>query len=402
MYTLQKVKLAAMKPAFGLVGKKMMPETNLIKGAGSTAKVGELLVNKGIKKPLIVTDEVLFSLGLLDKMIGSLEEAGIEYAMYKGVKPDPTFTIVKEAMDVCKANDCDAVIAFGGGSTLDTSKTVAASAANGFVDPAKLEGMMKVRKKPLPFIAIPTTAGTGSEVTIVAVVSDPVSHRKTTIVDPKLIATDTILDPAITTGLPGHITTTTGLDALTHAVEAYVSGFANSMTDKMALKAIKLITENLEKTYQEPQNIEARENLLVGSMFAGQAFTRTYVGYVHAFSHNIGGKYGVAHGLGNAVLLPYVMEDAKVEAAARFAQLSDFLELTPKTATIEQKADTFVTYLFDLNKKLDIPERLEAFPASGIDAIIDGAFAEAHGTYPVPKYYTREEAKQLLLKVCTN
>ncbi len=400
MYTLQKMKLAAMKPAFGLFGKKMMPETNLIKGEGTTAKVGQLLKSKGIEKPLIVTDEVLLSLGLLDKMLGSLDAEGIEYAMYTGVKPDPTFTIVKEAMAVCKKHNCDAVVAFGGGSTLDTSKTVAASAGNNFIDPIKLEGMMKVRKKPLPFIAIPTTAGTGSEVTIVAVVSDPVSHRKTTIVDPKLIATDTILDPAITIGLPGHITSTTGLDALTHAIEAYVSGFANDMTDKMALKGIKLISENIEKTYNTPTDIEARENLLVGSMYAGQAFTRTYVGYVHAFSHNIGGKYGVPHGLGNAVLLPHVMEDAKGVAKERFAQLSDFLELTEKTNSHEVKADAFVNYLFDLNKKLNIPERLESFPQDGIETIIDGAFAEAHGTYPVPRYYTREEASVLLNKVC--
>lgn len=400
MYTVQKIKLAVMKPAFGLVGKKLMPETNLIKGAGSTAKVGGLLKNKGLSKVLIVTDEVLLGLGLLEPMIKSIEAEGIEYAIYSGVKPDPTFTIVNEALEVCKTNDCQAVIAFGGGSTLDTTKTVAASAANGFIDPVKLEGMMKVRKKPLPFIAIPTTAGTGSEVTIVAVVSDPETHRKTTIVDPKLIATDTILDPAITTGLPGHITSTTGLDALTHAIEAYVSGFANKATDKMALKAIKLITENLETAYTNPTDIGARENLLVGSMFAGQAFTRTYVGYVHAFSHNIGGKYGVAHGLGNAVLLPYVMDDAKEAAAIRFAELSDFLELTAKSVSISEKAQAFVNYLFELNAKLNIPERLEAFPASGIEAIIDGAFAEAHGTYPVPKYYTREEARTLLNKVC--
>lgn len=401
MYNLQKIKLKTMKPAFGLMGKKMLPETNLIKGQGSIAKVGELVSSKGLSNVLIVTDEVLFGLGLLKPMIDSLDANEIQYTLYTGVKPDPTFTIVKEAMDACQKESCQAVIAFGGGSTLDTAKTVAAAAANGYVDPVKLEGMMKVRKKPLPFIAIPTTAGTGSEVTIVAVVSDPESHHKTTIVDPKLIATDTILDPAITTGLPGHITSTTGLDALTHAIEAYISGFANSQTDKMALKAIKLLTENLTIAYQDPTNIKARENLLVGSMYAGQAFTRTYVGYVHAFSHNIGGKYGVPHGLGNAVLLPHVIEDAKVEAKARnrYAQLSDFLELTKREETIATKADAFVKYLFDLNTKLDIPERLDAFPESGIEAIIDGAFKEAHGTYPVPKYYTRDEARNLLLKV---
>lgn len=400
MYTLQKIKLAVMKPVTIFVGKRLIPDTNLIKGKGTTEKISKLLGDKGIKKPLIVTDEVIFNLGLLDKMIVSLEENGIEYVLYKGVIPDPTFSIVQAAMEVCKLNNCDGVIAFGGGSTLDTAKTVAACATNGYVDPVKLAGMFKVRKQPLPFIAIPTTAGTGSEVTIVAVVSDSKTHRKITIIDPKLSASDTILDPELTAVLPGQITTTTGLDAFTHAIEAYVSGFATSMTDKMALKAIRLIADNLEKSYKEPDNLELRENLLVASMYAGQAFTRTYVGYVHAFSHNIGGKYGVAHGLGNAVLLPHVMEDAKVNAQLRFANLSDFLQLADMECTQEQKADAFVQYLFDLNRKLDIPERLTAFPESGIEDIITGAFAEAHGTYPVPKYYTKDEARKLLLKVC--
>ncbi len=400
MYTTQKIKLAAMKPVFGLVGKKMMPQTNLHKGSGSIKKVGSIVSKKNIDNVVIITDKVLYDLGLLTPMIESLDNENIKYALYTGVTPDPTFTIVEEALKVCQDNDAKAVIGFGGGSVLDTAKTVAASAGNGYKAPIKFEGMMKVVKKPLPFIAIPTTAGTGSEVTIVAVVSDPVSHRKTTIVDPKLIATDTVLDPEITTGLPGHITSTTGLDALTHAVEAYVSGFANSLTDDYALKAIRLITDNICETYTNPTNIGARENLLEGSMYAGQAFTRTYVGYVHAFSHNIGGKYGVPHGLGNAVLLPHVMQDAKEKVSGRFAELSDFLSLTDKSKTESEKADAFIAYLFDLNKKLDIPERLEKFPESGIDAIIDGAFSEAHGTYPVPRYYTREEARVVLSKVC--
>ncbi|WOO87572.1 iron-containing alcohol dehydrogenase [Mollicutes bacterium LVI A0039] len=402
MYRKEKTKLAAMKPFFGLFGKKLMPETNLVKGEGSISKAGEIVKKRNIDNVLVITDAILLELGLLKPMFDSLDASNIKYSIYSDVKPDPTFTIVEEAMKVCQDNSCQGIIAFGGGSVLDTAKTVAASAANGFKDPRKFEGMMKVRKKPLPFIAIPTTAGTGSEVTIVAVVSDPVSHRKTTIVDPKLIATDTILDPAITVGLPKHITSTTGLDALTHAVEAYVSGFANDHTDKMALKAIKLITENLVTAYNTPTDMEARENLLVGSMFAGQAFTRTYIGYVHAFSHNIGGKYGVPHGLGNAVILPYVMEDAKVIEATnkRFAELSDFLELTGKQESTSVKADAFISYLFELNKQLDIPERLEAFPESGIDEIIDGAFAEAHGNYPVPRYYSREEAREVLQKVC--
>lgn len=400
MYTTKKIKLAFVKPVFTMIGKKKISETNLISGVGSISKIGNLISEKKVERALIITDEVLYNLGLLSPMIDSLDEKKISYCLYTGVKPDPTFTIVEEAIEICKKNNCQAVIGFGGGSTLDTAKTVAASAGNHYINPRKLVGTMKLRKHPIPVIAIPTTAGTGSEVTIAAIVSDPISHQKMMIIDPKLPATNAILDPAITTSLPGHITTTTGLDALTHAVEAYISGFANRETDKMALKAIKLITENLELVYKQPDNLKGRENLLLGSMYAGQAFTRTYVGYVHAFSHNIGGQFGVSHGLGNAVLLPLVMNDAKQVVEDRFAQLSDFLELTDKTLDSKQKAQSFIDYLFNLNKQLDIPKRLEAFPESGINAVIDGAFKEAHGTYPVPKYYTHEEAYNLLLKVC--
>ncbi len=399
MYTFPKAKIATLKSGTKLFGQLAIPDTKLIKGPGSSKKVGELLSKEGIKNPLIITDEGLFNLGLLDDMIKSLKHNNLEYSIYKGIKPDPTFAIVKEAMDVCKENDCDAIIGFGGGSTLDTAKTTAASAANKFVDPVKLKGKFKVRKKPLPFVAIPTTAGTGSEVTLVAVISDPKTHQKTTIIDPKLIATYTILDPELTTGLPGPITASTGEDALTHAIEAYISTYNTKKTDELAKKAIKIISENLEKAYNNPTDINARENMLEASMYAGMAFTRTYVGYVHAFSHNIGGKYAIPHGLANAVLLPHVMEDAKEKSKDRFAKLSDLLELTDKNASIEEKADAFIQYLYDLNKKLDIPEKLEDFKSEGIDEIIDAAFAEAHGTYPVPKYYTKEEARTLLEKV---
>ncbi len=401
MYTRHKIKLAAMKPVFGILGKRMMPQTNLVKGAGSISKVASIIQEKSIDNVLIVTDKVLFELGLLTPMLNSFENENITYSLYTDVTPDPTFTIVEKAIDVCRKNKCEAVIGFGGGSVLDTAKTVAASAGNGYKHPLKFEGMMKVYKKPIPFIAIPTTAGTGSEVTIVAVVSDPITHKKTTIVDLKLIASDTILDPEITIGLPSHITSTTGLDALTHAIEAYVSGFANDYTDDYALQAIRLITDNLYEAYTNPSNIKARENLLEGSMLAGMAFTRTYVGYVHAFSHNIGGKYGVAHGLGNAVLLPHIMQDSKDNAKVRFAQLSDFLSLCDTSLSNDDKADIFIKYLFNLNEKLGIPKRLDKFPKSGIEDIINGAFKEAHGTYPVPRYYTKEEAREMLMKVCS-
>ncbi len=400
MYTFSKLKVGTLKPVFGFLGRFGLPKAKLHIGPDTANQIGKLLKLEKSKSVLIVTDEVLFSLGLLDGMLDSIKAEGIKVSIFKGVKPDPTYAIVEAGMAVCKENACDSVVAFGGGSTLDAAKAIASAAANKYKNPRKLEGLMKVRKKPLTFISVPTTAGTGSEVTIVAVVSDDVTHQKGTIVSPKIISKHAVLDPKLTTGLPSHITTTTGLDALTHAVEAYVSGYANGLTNKYALKAIRLLNDNLEKAMKNPGDLQAREDLLVGSLYAGMAFTRTYVGYVHAFSHNIGGKYGVPHGLGNAVLLPHVMEVSKRKSLKRFAKLSDFLDLAPNTSTKSEKADAFIKYLFDLNKKLEIPETLKDFPEDGIDNIITLAFKEAHGTYPVPKYLSRQEAKELLLKVC--
>ncbi len=396
MYEIAKAKVAAAKPVFGLVPK---PTPVCYIGAGKVNEVGQILASSKIKKVLIMTDTVLLGLGLLDSMLEGIKAKGIEAVIFDGVKPDPTFAITEAALDLYRTNNCEAVIAFGGGSTLDSSKSVAAAAAND-CSPRDLVGLLKVKKDAVPFIAIPTTAGTGSEVTLVAVISDDQTHTKTTTISPKLVPKVAILDAALTTGLPKHITSTTAIDALTHAIEAYTSTYADAETDAYALKAINLICNNVVEAYKNPNNLEAREALLVGSFYAGMAFTRTYVGYVHAFSHNIGGKFGVPHGLANAVILPHVMKTYKNVCQDRFAYLADFLELCDASLEADAKADAFINYLFELNKQLDIPERLEKFPKEAIPQIIEAGFAECHGTYPVPRYYTKGEAISLLAKVC--
>ncbi len=396
MYALAKVQVAASKPIFGLIQK---PTPVCYIGANKVLKMAEILKSENVKRVLVMTDKVLFELGLLNPMLEIIKEAGIEVSLYNDVKPDPTFGIVEEALEICKKDDCQAVIAFGGGSVLDASKVVAAAATNN-VSPRALEGLLKVKKEILPLIAVPTTAGTGSEVTIVAVISDDITHKKTTIVSPKIVPKVAILDSALTTGLPPHITSSTAMDALTHALEAYTNTYATDETDGYALKAINLICNNIKVAYNDPTNLEAREALLVGSFHAGMAFTRTFVGYVHAFSHNIGGKYGVPHGLGNAVLLPHIMEMFKDVSADRFAKLSDLLEIADKKASKKAKSQAFVNYLFDLNKELNLPERLEKFPQSGVEEILEAGFKEAHGQYPVPYYLTKEEGLAILNKVC--
>ncbi|MEG0020392.1 MAG: iron-containing alcohol dehydrogenase, partial [Oscillospiraceae bacterium] len=231
-------------------------------GAGKVKKVADILEMNSIKSVIVVTDKSLMKLGLLDGMLNEIKSKDISIFIYDGVVPDPTYTIASEALDVCAKNQCQAIVAFGGGSVIDTAKAVAAAYPN-HKAPHELEGLFKVRERIMPFIAVPTTAGTGSEATFAAVISDPATHKKSTIVDPKIVPMCAILDPEITVGLPPHITAHTAMDALTHAVEAYISRYANSETNQYAEIAVKLIYENLERVYNNPSDIKGREALLV-------------------------------------------------------------------------------------------------------------------------------------------
>ena len=321
---------------------------------------------------------------------------GIEAVVFDRVSPDPTFGVVEEAVS-CAAG-CDAILAVGGGSVLDAAKTAAAAIANH--KPAeKLVGTLKVKKQPMPLIAVPTTAGTGSETTIAAVISGTATHRKRQILDPKLVPFAAILDPELTVGLPRGNTIHTAMDALTHALEAYVSTYATPETDRYAEMAAKMIYEALPVVREEPKNVEMREQLLVASFLAGMAFTRTYVGYVHAFAHSIGGRYGVAHGLANAVLLPHIMEYYLPVSTPRLARMAQICGISGDSDE-STRARAFVESIAAMNQTGGVPERLAEFPRAEIDAVIKEAFQECHGTYPVPRYYTRPAARALLEQVC--
>ena len=370
-------------------------------GEGKIVKAAEILYMNGVSKVLIVTDSAIKELGLLDSMLKAIENKNIKTVIYEGVKPDPTFGIVDEAIEICRKEKCKAVIAVGGGSVIDTAKAVSISIANN-KPPRKFVGMLKIKKRPLFLIAIPTTAGTGSECTLAAVISDTDTHKKSVIIDPKVVPMVAILDPDITLGLPLSITANTGMDALTHALEAYVSRYATEETDSYARIAIKVIYESLEESYKEPKNIKLRESMLVASFYAGLAFTRTQVGYVHAFAHSVGGKYGVPHGLANAVILPHIMEYYKTKPMCekRFASLADIVGIKGENQKV--KSDRFVESIFGLNENLGIKDRLENFPKEGIDTILKMGFKEAHGTYPVPKYLNKKVAREILSKVAMN
>lgn len=392
--TMSKLSVAVRKPVIKIVTKPT-PVTYI--GPGKIKETGRLLRMLGAQKALVITDAFLHQSGLLDGAEESIRDAGVEHTVFDGVLPDPTFAIVAQAKKACTG--CDAVVAVGGGSVMDTAKAVAAAVANHTSGEA-LAGMFKVHRRPLPLIAVPTTAGTGSETTVAAIISDSATHSKKQLLDPKLVPMFAILDPELTVGLPKHTTAYTALDALTHALEAYVAGYADEETDRQARMAVRLIFQYLPRVQENPADLEAREGLLTASFFAGMAFTRTYVGYVHAFAHTIGGKFGVPHGLANAVLLPHVMRYYLPVSYHRFAELGRMLKLGMPGDTDQIKANRFVKLLYKLNRQMEVPTRFEHFPASAIEEVIDMAFQECHGTYPVPRYFTRAHARKLMEAVC--
>ena len=264
-------------------------EPELITGAGTVKTLPSIIKAKGINNVLIVTDKGITKLGLYNSLVENLEKTGIKYSIYDGTQPNPTINNVNRAKAMYINNRCEAIIAFGGGSPMDCAKLCGAAVVRPKKPIQKMRGLFKVMRKLPPLFAIPTTAGTGSETTIVAVVTDSETHEKYPVNDPQLRPRYAVLDPELTVSLPPSITAATGMDVLTHAVEAYIGRSNTKSTKEAAEKAAKLVFENLYEVYSNGQNLEARENMLVASYFAGIAFTRAYVGYVHAIAHNIGG-----------------------------------------------------------------------------------------------------------------
>lgn len=373
------------------------PSPKLISGEDSILKIKDVLKEHNKTKILIVTDNNLYSLGLLDKMIDSLNEEKIQYVLYKDVVPNPTIDNIEEGLKLYKDNSCQAIIAFGGGSPMDTAKGIGARVARPRKPIAKMKGLMKVGKKLPLVIAVPTTAGTGSETTVAAVISNPITHEKYPINDPKLVPSYAILDPNLIVGLPGKITSTTGMDALTHAVEAYIGNSNTKKTKRSAILAVKLIFANLEETYKNPQNKEARNNMLIASYHAGVAFTRAYVGYVHALAHTLGGFYGVPHGLANSILLPVVLEKFGSSAHKKLAELADLVNLTDPSLSNKDKAEAFIKEIRSMNERMGIPSTIkDTIKDEDIPLMVKRADSEGNPLYPVPKLMDKEEFVEII------
>lgn len=371
----------------------------LIKGAGSVKELPKLIKSQGIDNVLVVTDKGLMGLGLLNPLFAELEAQGIKYSVFDSVQPNPTIYNVEDALKIYKENNCQGFIAFGGGSPMDCAKVTAARVVKPNQTPSDMRGVLKVLKKLPPFFAVPTTAGTGSECTIAAVISNPDTHEKNSIMDPVLRPKYAILDPELTTGLPPHITSTTGMDALTHAVEAYIGKSNTKQTEKDAIIATKLVFENIEAAYKDGSNITARENMLVASFHAGLAFTRAYVGYVHAIAHNLGGMYNIPHGLANAVILPYVLDYFGESAYKRLAELADIAGVSGSAQGEREKAKNFISAIRKLNETMGIPDKFEQIKDEDIQLIAERALKEGNPLYPVPKIMDLEDCKAIIKKL---
>jgi len=374
------------------------PKPILFSGTDSSLELCEAMEQMGVKKVLIVTDAMLVKIGLLDKITKKLKALGVAHVVFDGVLPDPTYDQVEAGLVMLQENKCQAVLAVGGGSSIDAAKVICARATNK-KSIKKLAGLFRVFKTILPLYAIPTTAGTGSEVTVAAVVSDPKTHAKTPIMDPKVVPLMAALDGALMTGLPPHITSATGMDALTHAVEAFISANSSDETDSYAIAAIRLIMENLSTAVKDGKNLEARQNMAMASFYAGLAFTKAGVGYVHAIAHNFGTYYHTPHGLANAIVLPHVLDFSKEAVIDRLALLATASKLKKGKESNDQLAQKFIDHIRAMCKEYDIPATLDALKEEDISGITKAALKEAHHTYAVPKYMNKKTCKNLISKM---
>ncbi|MFG6114911.1 iron-containing alcohol dehydrogenase [Halobacillus sp. MO56] len=344
----------------------------LITGEGATEILPKELERLDVFNPLIVTDEILKQVGVVDQVTAQLKE--ISYGVFTGVKPEPEFKIVEECAEAFNKGKHDGVIAIGGGSAIDIAKSVSAFAPfEG--DLSDLLGTDLVPEKGVPIIALPTTAGTGSEVTNISILSDKEAQLKKGMVSDYLLPDVAIVTPEMTLTMPPSVTAASGIDALVHAIEAYISVHASPITDALAIHAMKMISKNLPKAYANPEQIEARENMAIASLMAGMAFGNAGVGAVHALAYPLGGRYQIAHGVSNALLLPYVMEWNKIACVERFRDIAVALGETVSDLSDREAANRAVQAMDSLCKEVNIPSGLRAFdiPESAISEMAEDA-----------------------------
>ena len=365
----------------------------------SCAEIGKVAKKEKISSVLIVTDKGIVNNGLVDPVVAALQASGISYYIYADTQPNPTVQNVEDALQVYRANQCDALIAIGGGSSMDCAKAVGARVAYPKKTVNQLGGKLKVWRKLPTLIAIPTTAGTGSETTLAAMITDSKTHHKYAIMSFPLIPKYAVLDASLTYSLPPHLTSTTGVDALTHAVEAYIGRSTSKETRRLSLEATKLVFENVEAAYKDGNNHTARENMLHAAYKAGIAFSKSYVGYIHAVAHSLGGKYGTPHGLANAVVMPYVLESYGNSVYKKLHRLGIAAGVATEEDAPMTGAIKFINAVKALNAGMNIPEKLPGIQKEDIPSLAKHAAKEANPLYPVPKLMNVRQLEQFYYMV---
>ena len=363
-------------------------------GPGCSRQLCQHIASLGATRLLVVTDKPLRDLGIADQATSALADAGLPVAWFDGVLPDPTYEQVEAGLAVLRAEQCDVVLAIGGGSAIDTAKMIAACATSS-EDPRKWKGLGKVKHEALPIYAIPTTAGTGSEVTSGAVVKDAATQSKSIISGPAMLPKATALDAQLMLGLPPHITAATGMDALTHAIEAYIGVWERGSRLEDGRIAVKLIFEHLVNAYQQGDDLAAREGMALAAYYAGMAINLVSVGSVHAIAHQLGGKYGIPHGLANALVLPHVLEYCREEAESRLAELAVVIGVGKQGEPASQLAHKFIAEVRELRTQVGIPDRSDLIQRGDHGELAAAAAAECLD-YPVPRLLDEAGALRIL------
>jgi len=366
-------------------------------GDNSAGQLCRHILRTGASKVLVVTDKPLRELGVVDRAVADLVAGGADVAYYDGVLPDPTFDQVAEGARQARAHDADAILAIGGGSSMDAAKIIAASATSD-ESPVDWVGFGKVKHDILKLYAIPTTSGTGSEATMGAVISDPVSHEKSIISGGVLLPLAVALDPELLAGLPPHITAATGMDALTHAIEAYIGTWERGTRKEDSRVAVRLIFDNLAQACKDGSDMEARYGMAMGAYYAGIAINQVNVGNVHAIAHQLGGKYGIPHGLANALVLPHVLEFCREEAEKELAELAVLVgagEAGEGDAVLSQK---FIKVVRDLRTEVGISDTSEKIKREDFGAITQLALAEGMG-YFSPRLLDKASVQAILSNI---
>ncbi len=365
----------------------------------SIDSLASLLNQLHVHSILLVTDPVLKSSGITAPLEALLKDNNIHCAVYDKTCSNPTVKNVEEARKLYLEEKCECLIAFGGGSSMDCAKAAGARIAYPKKSLNQLKGLLRVLRKIPTLIAIPTTAGTGSEVTITAVITDKKTKHKYTMNDFTLIPSYAVLDPKVTCTLPPSLTATTGMDALTHVVEAYIGRSTSRETRALSLESVKLIFENIETAYNDGKNLKARENMMHAAYMVGIAFSKSYVGYIHAVAHSLGGQYNIPHGLANSVLMPIVLEEYGQTAYRKLHELGIAAGVATEKDSHKNGAEKFIRAIRELNQRMNIPETLAGIKKEDIPKMAQYAAKEANPLYPVPKLMNAKELEKFYYRV---